>query len=94
MTATKPKTARKPRAPKVPDYDALHGAIGLIEAHINRIDHLIEQLKATYRARLSFTGGTYKVAMLGITRTATAGNKAALENWARAARRECLKGAR
>ena len=66
--------------------------LDLIRDHgAGRFDVLKGQLEWLYDMRFSFRGGTYTVRLMGVTGTGTAGERDALDSWARAARRRLLK---
>lgn len=97
MTKAKKKPAARPRAPRARrprplDCEAVRGALALIADHgRNNTARLVEHLQAGYGLKLTFSTGTHRAAMLGVTGTATHGDLGALEAWGRAARRALLR---
>ena len=84
MTDRKPKPLGPKRRAEITD------ALDLIATSGSRMDLLEPALCSGYGLKLSFSTGTHRATMLGITGTATSGNADALQSWARAARRALL----
>jgi hypothetical protein len=84
MSDRKPKPMTAKRRADISD------ALDLIATSGTRMDLLEPALSSGYALKLSFSTGTHRATMLGITGTATSGNADALQSWARAARRALL----
>ena len=56
-----------------------------------RFDHLKARLVEDYGMRFAFSSGTHTARLMGVTGTGTAGERDALDSWARAARRRLLR---
>lgn len=67
--------------------------LDLIDAQIRqaRFDILKAELEGTHAMRFSFSSGTHRAQLMGVTGTGAMGERDAVDSWARAARRRLLR---
>lgn len=89
--AAKPKAPRAPKAPA--DPARLKRLVARIEElKTDRLNDLVDELFETEKMRMKTVDGVTSITMAGIRGESTAGQGAALSNWANAARRQLIQG--